>query len=134
MEPVWNAESGIRTCTQRPGGRSPANFPMGKGSLKAPGISATCRPSLVLESTREGRSFPEIACGAKHQKYRLCPENSGKRLRKLTTRTSASHPPPGCDSHCNRMAFGGVKKIFVSTGRRQFFCSRKLVPLAEPSL
>src|SRR5258708_32033889 len=124
----------MRTCYQRPEGRSPANFPRGKASLKAPGISATCRPPLLLESTREGRSFAEIACGAKHQKYRLCPENSGKRLRKLTTRTSASHPPPGCDSHCNRIAFVGVRKILVSTGSRQFFCSRKLGPFAEPSL
>src|SRR5258708_23880213 len=124
----------MRTCTQRPEGISTANFPMGKGSLKAPGISATCRPSLVLESTREGRSFPEIACGVKHQKYRLCPENSGKRLRKLATRTSASHPPPGCDSHWSRMALGGVKKVLVSTGSRPFFSSRKLRPFAEPAL
>src|ERR1700730_15464265 len=124
----------MRTCTQRPDGRSPANLPMGKGSLKAPGISATCKPSLVLESTREGRSFSEIACGAKHQKYRLCPENSGKRLRKLTTRTSASHPPPGCDSHCRRRAFGGVRKVLLSTGNRQSFCSRKLGPFDVPAL
>src|ERR1700674_4616930 len=124
----------MRTCTQRPDGRSPANLPMGKGSLNALGISATWRPSLVLESTREGRSFEETTCGEKHRSYVLCPENSGRGLRKLTTRTSASHPPPGCDSHCSRMAFGGVRKVLVSTGRRQFFCSRKLGPFAEPSL
>src|SRR6266436_7054162 len=124
----------MRTRTQRPEGRSPANFPRGKGSLKAPGISATCKPSLVLESTSEGRSFAEIACGAKHQKYRLCPENSGKRLRKLTTRTSASHPPPGCDCHSRRSALGGVRKTLVSTGNLPFFCSSELGADARPEL
>jgi len=36
----------------------------------------------------------------------------------------------GCDCHCKRRALGGVRKVFVSTGRRQPTSSRVLAPLA----
>ena len=71
---------------------------------------------------------------AKHQKYKLCPKKPGKRLRKAMACTSASHPPPGCDIHCRRSAFGGVLKILVSTGSRKFDSSIKLLPLELATL
>jgi hypothetical protein len=44
------------------------------------------------------------------------PENSGKRLREFTIRTSASHPPLGSERHVRRSALGGVRNVLVYTG------------------
>src|SRR5260370_3336351 len=126
MDPLGNAESGMRICTQRPAGKFPEKLLSGKEAEELPRNSATWRPSPVLDSVMKGRSAAEIPCGAKHQKERWLPSNPGKRLRKFTTCNSASHPPPGFDRHSRRSAFGGVRKVFVSTGSLEFFCTRVL--------
>src|SRR5208337_877379 len=99
-------------------GTSPVYLPRSSASLKLAGNSATWRPPRALESTIFGMSAAEIGLEAKAQKYRLRPDNPGIRLRRSAVSTSAVHPPSGADCHWRRIAFGGVRKTLVSTGRR----------------